>query len=87
MEDMYQYEYKYSFQIVQHQSSPSIQLPQHFMINGMLTTPPGGGLMTMPPPPAAAGPVSGNLLAFHPSPTKLSPHNMVPFNPGNITSI
>ena len=87
MEGMYQYEYKYSFQIVQHQSSPSIQLPQHFMINGMLTTPPGGGLMTMPPPPAAAGPVSGNLLAFHPSPTKLSPHNMVPFNPGNIISI
>jgi len=68
-------------QIVQQQPSPSLPLPQHLMFNGMLASSPTGGLVTMQPPPAAGG----NLLSFHPAPpTKLSPHNMVQFNPGNL---
>jgi len=69
--------------MAQHQqqhSSPS--LPQHIMFNGMLASSPAGGLMSIPTPPAA-GTISGNLLPFHPTTApKLSPHNMVQFNPG-----
>lgn len=70
--------------MVQQQQSPSPSLPlqQHIMFNGMLAGPPGGGLMAMPPPPPVA---TGNLLSLHPTaPTKLSPHNMVQFNPGIV---
>ena len=71
-----------NLQIVQQQSSPSLPLPQHFMLNGVLAGSPGGGLMAMPSPPVTRT-VPGNLLAFHPTPpAKISPHNMVPFNPG-----
>ena len=72
----------YAFlQIVQQQQpSPSLPLPQHLMFNGMLAGSPAGSLMAMPPPPTAGG----NLLSFHPPPpSKLSPHNMVQFNPGS----